>query len=386
MNKICLFITGFVIIALSLLGCSKKYSLKRTEINKSAEWSFYRGGLNAKGAVPESDFSGKLDIVWEFSSNDKPVGPLTIYNDYLIYPGARNKIKFIQSETGKYNGYIKSKGTAQTGLIISDSLGYFAVAAKKSKLKCINLLNRKTVWQKRVKDAAYGSIIIEEKLIVGSSEGRLLALDKSTGEILWVYNCESRLTLPPTFGNNRIWQPGDNGMLFQIDPEDGQEILSVSLSHPIVTTVAFDQFVYVADLGGILYKIDSNDGSVIWQKEIGGSVYGSVSVANDRIYIGHSGGEVLSISTNDGSVLWRYNIIDVITAPLLLVGKYIVFGSKTGEFFSLSAADGSLVEKRKLNGAVSFAPVTDGDNIFVATDKGMITCFGERDDTQGQKQ
>ncbi len=377
---ILLLIVIFIIIA----GCGKKYSLDKDLINISSEWAYYRGDIASSGAVVSAEFGGKLDIIWEFKSNDKPVGPLTIYNGTLIYPGARNRIKFISADSGKYQGYIKPRGVAQTGLVISDSLGYFATAPQKSKLRCVNLLNRKTLWKKEVKDAVGGSIIIEEKIILSSAEGRLFAFDKITGEILWEFKSKQRFTTPPLFDGTAIWQVSEEGTLFAVAPEDGKEIRNVILQNPVVASLVFDRFLYVCDIKGVVYKVDTSDGHIVWQSETDGASWGAAAVSRNSLIIGHSGGEVLSLSVDDGKIQWRFDAVDVVSASVLKVGRYVAFGSKAGDFFLLEASDGSLVEKRKLRGAVSTAPISNGQYIYVATDKGMITCFGVRNDRQKQ--
>ena len=369
-----------LITLISVVGCGKKYSLDRKHVNMSEEWAFYRGDITANGSSENSQYDGNLDILWEFKSNDKPVGPLTIYNGVLIYPGARNRIKFISTDLGKNQGYIKSRGVAQTGMVISDSLGYFAVSPQKSKLRCINLLNRKTLWKKDVKDAVGGSIIIQEKLILSSAEGRVFAFDKITGEILWEFKSKQRFTTPPLFDGNAIWQVSEEGTLFAINLNDGKEIFHVSINHPVGTSIAFDQSVYVTDITGTIYKIDRNDGHIIWQTETGGASWGPATVSGSSLITGHSGGEIFSLSVEDGSIQWRYDVVDVVSAGVLKVGGYVAFGTKRGEFYLLDSSDGSVIEKRELKGLISFPPVTDGKRIFVATDKGMITCFGVRNE------
>ncbi len=367
---------------LTVVGCGKKYKLNRDFVNQSSEWPYYRGNLSADGSIVATEFGGKLDLIWEFKSTDKPVGPLTIYNGVLLYPGARNRIKCISTDVGKYQGYIKARGVAQTGLVISDSIGYFATAPPKSKLRSINLLNKKTLWKKDVKDAVGGSIIIEEKIILSSAEGRLIAFDKMTGEILWQFKSKQRFTTPPLFDGHAVWQVSEEGTLFAINPKDGKEVLQVKLENPVVASIAFNKYLYVCDFYGVVYKVDVSDGQIIWQAKTDGASWGAVAVSDGSLFIGHSGGEILSLSVDDGSVQWRFDAVDIVAAPVLKVGKYVAFGSKKGNFFLLNSSDGTLVEKRKLRGAVSTAPVSDGQYIFVATDKGMITCFGVKNDRQ----
>ncbi len=382
MNSKILFIVS--ISLLMLISCGKKYTLDREMINHSADWPYYRGDLSAQGSIKQADFGGKLDIVWEFKSNDKPVGPLTLYNGMLVYPGSRNRIKFISADSGKYKGYIKPRGVAQTGLVISDSLGYFATAPEKSKLRCVNMLNRKTLWKKDVKDAVGGSIIIEEKIILSSAEGKLIAFDKITGERLWTFKSKERFTTPPLFDGYAIWQVSEEGTLFAVTPKDGKEIFQVRLENPVAASIAYQKSIFVNDITGIVYKIDAQDGRIMWQTETGGSSWGAIAVSESSLILGQSSGEIVSLSVDEGKIIWRYDAIDVVAASVLMVNKYVVFGTKAGDFYLLNLSDGSFIQKRELRGAISTAPVSNGQYVFVATDKGMITCFGVRNNEQEQ--
>ena len=47
-----------------------------------------------------------------------------------------------------------------------------------------------------------------------------------------------------------------------------------------------------------------------------------------------------------------------------------------GDFLALDATDGRVLAKRELGRPIAFSPVTDGDRVFVATESGLVACFG----------
>ncbi|MCK4573431.1 MAG: PQQ-binding-like beta-propeller repeat protein [candidate division Zixibacteria bacterium] len=371
-----------IYVSLTLLlagGCSSKYRLDRDEISRPAAWPYHHGDLASTGAVPDGRFSGKLDILWEFKSNDKPAGPLVIYNDRIVYPGTRHKIKFVDLMTGSKAGQFKSKGEAQTGLVMLDSLGYFAVGPRRSRLKCANFVTGKIMWQRPVKDAAEGSILVDNRLYVSSTEGVLMALDPYSGDLLWRFSASGLLKAPASFGAEKIFQPFDDGLLYALTPE-GKELFHVELDAPLVSPVSIADLVYCADVAGNLYGIDPEDGRIRWRDHIDGPVWASVTVADGRLFVGHTGGELVALEAATGKTLWRYDADEAIVASAVVAGQYVVFGTMGGKVFSLRTADGTLVQERQLSGAVATTPITDGDRVFVATDKGIVTCFGETDD------
>lgn len=378
-NRHC--ITLALLVFLLSAGCKSKYRLNREDLIIEPAWPYYRGDLSSLGAKPQGAFSGKLDILWENRSNDKPAGPLTIYHDRLVYPGARNRIKFFDSNNGDYVGYVKPKGTPQTGLVIKDSLAYFAVGPKRNKLICVNLFNGNKLWERQVKDASGGSIIVGDRLVVGSGEGLLKALNPSSGKLEWQFKAKGKFNLPAAFGSDKLFQPGDNGTLYALSIEDGAELFQVKLEGPLVSPVAVADLVYAADMTGNVYGIDPDQGRIIWNSQIGGPIWTSVAVANGRLYVGHSGGEMVALDATDGDILWRFETAEVVRSSAVVAGDYVAFGTMGGKLFLLNAADGSMADMRQLNGAIVSAPVTDGDRLYVATEKGVIICFGDRNES-----
>lgn len=369
-----------ILIILGLLitsGCSRKFRLPIEDINKANDWPFYHGQLDGQGVVENSDFSGNLDIIWEHKLNDKPAGPLTIYQNRLIYPGTRNRIRFFDKITGHYEGRIKPRGTPRTGVVIQDSLACFAVSPKKSKLRCVNLLNGKTVWKKRVKDVPRGSIIVNDMLIIGLTDGQLNAYRLDTGEEVWKFDTGGRINTPSVFDQGRLFQPVDDGRIIALDIADGSKLFEVQLDKALVSSITIDSYLFAVDIEGNVYKIDVENGNRIWKKEYHLTVWSAPCISKGRLYFGSSNGIVTALDATDGNVIWQFDVVDVIKSSVLINNDYLLFGTMTGDFYSLNISDGSVVAKRKLNGAISTSPVSDGRRVYVATDNGIITCFGD---------
>ncbi len=369
----------FIPILLSLIlaiGCSGKYKAHKEDLSTNSAWPYHRGSLSSPGALPDADFDGKLDVIWQHQSNDKPAGPLTIHQGQLIYPGARNKIRFLQLETGHYSGHIKPKGYVQSGLVAKDSLGFFATGPRKNLLKCINLRKAKRVWDRYILDVASGMLVVDDMLIVGAGAGVLAALEVESGEEVWSFTAESRFHIPPAYSGGLIYQPGDDGIIYALDPDDGSETFRVELDGPLVSPVAIGDLVYVADMSGNVYGLNKSDGERVWQQTLDGPVWTSPAVSEGMLFVGHSGGELVALDAATGDIVWKYSTVDVIRASALVAGQYVIVGTLTGKLYSLNIDDGSLVDQRELKGAISASPLSDGSRVYVATDRGLITCFG----------
>lgn len=375
---IAVFLT--VAMVLFLTACGRKYRLQPDSIGDEHSWACSRGSAAQNGYCDSSAFDGRLNLIWSQGNSGKPAGPLSVHHGALIYPDTRKKVHFYDVETGRHLGRLKAKGVAQTGVAIADSLAFWGVAPRRDGLFGYNLKTSRRQWEKKVKDAYSGPILWDNRLVVSSGEGGLLALELDRGEPAWTFQADQRLTASASFGHGRIFQPADGGWLYAVSADSGQELYRVQLDGPLVSAVAVADRVYVAVMTGQVYALESDDGSVTWKTDLGHPIWTSPAVANGRVFVGHSGGEVVALEASTGLELWRYNAGAVIRSSALVVGDCVVTGTMTGLLVVLKAEDGVLVDSTTLKGPIKASPVSDGRRLLVATEAGKIYCFGESDE------
>lgn len=363
--------------ALVLSSCGRKYKLHRDEISSEGIWPYIHGGLAARGAVGSREFNGQLNVIWEASTRGKPAGPLALYNNTLLFPETRKRIDFYDFYTGRFRGRVKTKGVAQSGVVVQDSLAFFAVSPRRNRLYGLNLLRRKTLWDRPLREAQAGPIIVDNRLLVSSGAGVLNAYSPDDGSQSWQFEADSKLSASASYADNRLFQPADKGVLYALSAETGHELYRVELKGPIVSVVAVDEFVYVADVLGNVYALEPSDGSIVWQRKLSGPIWTSPAVADGRVFIGHSGGEVIALDAAKGTELWRYRAVDVIKASPVVLGRFLVVATLRGRVLVLRVEDGTLVSEAEVDGPIEYSPVTDGKRLIVVTQTGKLVCYGE---------
>jgi len=369
---------ALILILLSLAACSARYRIDRDSLSIPSPWPFARGSVSGLGAVDSGDFPGRLDVIWKTKSGDKPAGPLTIYHGALVYPGTKKKVRFYDLVSGENLGILRTKGIPQTGVVMSDSLAFFCLSPKRNRLYAVDLVNQRVLWRASVKDAAPGSIILSNRLLISSGEGTLIAVDTETGETAWRFTAEGRFVASASAGSGNVFQPSDRSVLHVLSPEDGHEILRVETDGPLVSAVAVADLVYAADVRGHVYAIDPDSGRIIWRVKLEGPIWTTPVVLRDRVFVGHSGGWLVALDAASGRQLWRFETGEVIKASPLALDSYVVVGTMGGRLLLLDASNGRLLAKQQLRGAIAFPPVTDGRRVFVATQLGRIAAFGEQ--------
>ena len=341
-----------------------------------SEWQFHRGDLRASGGLENVVMSGRLKVLWEAGYKSRPAGPLTLYNGALVCPSTKKRIVFFDKISGKYLGKIKTKTPAQTGVTMLDTLAFFSTSPSRNLLRCFNLRNRKEIWRRPVKDATGGTIIVDNRLIVGSTGGFLTALDPQTGRELWRFEADGRLTAPPSYGDGKIFQPADDGSLYAL-ATTGEEIYRAALDEPLISGAVISDLVYVVSMTGKVFGLDPDNGEIVWMTPAGGRIWGAPALHGDRLFIALSSGVVMALDGGTGSILWRYDCGQAIKAPVTVIGRTVVAGTMAGRVLSLDGGDGRLIAEHAVEGAISTAAVTDGSRIYVVTDEGKIICFGD---------
>lgn len=367
-----------VLLAAFTAGCGKTYRMDPNISTNERPWPMSRGGSDADGSLAGS-YAGRLDIIWEEGTNDKPAGPLTVAQEVLVYPSSRKRLKMYALKDGDYLGRFNIKGWPQAGLTVWQALGWYAVGPKKNELRAVDLTRDKQIWEVPLYNSLGGVLFVDDRMVVaGSTEGYLIAHHPSQGNRLWKYETEDyRFSTPPMYTGTCIVQPTDDGTLLIISPDDGSLVGTVELDGPLVASpCAADGFVYAVDMHGLVYCIDLTAREIVWKQATAGPVWTAPAVADGRLFVAPADGILRALDARTGAKLWSVEVASVIGASPIVAGDYVVFGTKTGRMYSLRASDGKVTAMRQFKGAISVGPVTNGTFIYVATDRGEIACLG----------
>lgn len=169
-----------------------------------------------------------------------------------------------------------------------------------------------------------------ERLYVSNDEGRVLAVDANTGDVLW---------------DSEVVKTGKSGSLL-----------------------------------------------LFWRrKEIEGGVSGGPGVGNGLVVAGGRNGEVVALDAETGTERWRARATSEVTATPLIAGDRVIVRSHDGRTFGLDAADGTRrwVFDRgvpALNMRGNGAPVTDGTLVYLGYDDGSVVALRAQDGTEAWSQ
>ncbi|HET7161237.1 MAG TPA: outer membrane protein assembly factor BamB [Rhodanobacteraceae bacterium] len=237
------------------------------------------------------------------------------------------------------------------------------------------------LWSTRIGDGAGRSGVrlqptfADGKLYLISTDGKIEALDASTGKELWKQS---------TRVGGGIWpfkhkKPGPDARY-----AGGPTVLG--------------NLLVVGTLDGHVYALDSATGKELWNAEVDDEVVSPPAIDAGTVYVRTNSGYVYAFDANTGERKWLYDQANVPllslrgNGPLLAAHGVVMFGSDDGNIVSLRSDTGAVqwnipitkglgrTDIQKLNDADDTLQL-DGNILYATAYHGDLTAI---DATQGQ--
>lgn len=200
---------------------------------------------------------------------------------------------------------------------------------------------------------------------VGSFDYNVYALDATTGEQIWSFLTESFVESTPTFADGVLYFGSFDNKTYALDATTGLQIWSFETGHDLCVqsspTVA-NGMVYIGSsyagtLHGAIFALNVIDGSLVWDYETDGLVFGAPVVVGDILYVG---------SSYMGPVPTEFSPE---TFAVVLTGL-------RGNVYALDATTGTLVWNYSTGGAMYSSPAVVDEVLYVGSMDSNVYAFG----------
>lgn len=140
------------------------------------------------------------------------------------------------------------------------------------------------------------------RLYVTSYNGRLLALEATTGEILW--ERESSSYLSPILVGDYLFTVTEDSHVLALDALSGRVLWeSAALEGRSLTAPVFvDGHIALGDYEGYVHLLDARTGEIVGRREVGDTISLPLLAGEQRIYVMDNDGELdaYRLTSNDG--------------------------------------------------------------------------------------
>lgn len=384
-------LTRYTIYLISLLllgGCSSMDPLKLLEdepnVDPPAELVELKNSISVRKLWSTSIGSG--------SESDR-VKLVPFVDGGRVYVANREGyIKALDSSNGRVIWSVEKEGLEMSGGPGAGE-GLVLVGTSNGEVLALSQQNGSEVWRSRVSSevlsvpkAALGMVIVH------TVDGKLYALNVSDGKVAWMYDRSIPvLTLhgnsSPVISGSKVICGFANGKLIAFDIESGQQHWEATIAVPTGRSelerivdidgdpVVQGGVVYVATYQGQLAAVDERSGGVAWRRKL--SSYAGLGADFEYLYVSDDEDNVWAIDPNNSSSMWKQAKLNnrKLTAPAVL-GKYIVVGDFEGYLHWLSPEDGKMLARSRVGSSpISTPPVIDGKVAYVLGDGGELAAI-----------
>jgi outer membrane protein assembly factor BamB len=215
-------------------------------------------------------------------------------------------------------------------------------------------------------------ILVGDRLFLTTNDGRVVALDRENGKVVWTRDMGYLAASSPAYGDKRIYvtilerERGVRaGRVTALRARDGKLVWSRPLASRSESSPLYDDGrVYFGAEDGSVYAMRAKDGSVSWKFQAGGAVKGGLALADGKLYFGAYGGSAYALWQRNGSVAWSTGTSganfglsagNFYATPAVAFGRVFI-GNTDGNMYSFSSETGELAWRRGTGSYVYASP------------------------------
>jgi len=346
-----------------------------------------------------------------FTVHDKDTGelisnPVGSKTHFWVYTLVNTWVRAADAESGAFIAQFNMHSDTANEPVFFGNTVYAASVDGNIHCRSLTNSNFSTEWTHAIPAEPAGAFGVEdEHICIGTTDHRIFALDKETGNESWRWSCPDQeerarqFFSTPLESNGRVYVGAASGKLYCVDAASGNlvwefETGSWIRSRPLVIGTT----VYVADMDGMLYAVEDlgNTYQVVWSTKLNAHGFTADLVGNaDRLLVSGKDLILYSVSPDNGKVQWQQGILDgtwidgefyaagwtpgFMTSPTV-VDDVMYVGGPDGFVNAVDVDTGEEIWRHEIGGhLMSAAPVvaegkvfigqTSGDGLFFALDK-----------------
>jgi eukaryotic-like serine/threonine-protein kinase len=254
-------------------------------------------------------------------------------------------------------------------------------------------------WQVRTGGAVRSSpAVTTTHVFVGSGDGKLYALDRSTGEVTWSFNAGGSVDASPAVAQGLVVAATLAGRIFAVDEGSGRLRWSLQTgpalpantspaggwdlwaSSPVIVGSA----IIIGGPDGGVYSLDLATGRQRWRAQINGRVRATPAVHNGFVVVGSWGGRIYALDLRTGSERWVHrtegDTLDskkfgfdrrAVQSSAAIADGSVYVGSRDGAVYALDLATGKRRWRVSHRGSwVIGSPTVHASKVFAGSSDG----------------
>lgn len=222
------------------------------------------------------------------------------------------------------------------------------------------------------------------KIFVGSIGKKFHCIDQSSGQEIWNYDTSDEVTSPAALTKDKVVFVTKEPSLFCLDQNTGDQIWTFKPSGQISIPTVDTDYVYfcVGSPQNEFYKLNLNDGEIIWAKSIGSSSRGCPAFFGTNLVLGCADGTLKLIDIDTGKQTSSIQTSGSITTSIVVVENQLFFSTYEGKMHCHDMMTGKEKWVKNIGTNQESSPSIWRNNIYFGANDGYFYCLDARNGVQ----
>jgi outer membrane protein assembly factor BamB len=321
-------------------------------------------GHPATGATPSRGLAPfPLEPRWIGSLPEPLIGP-PVFDDEHAYIGLRSG-KLLAASLG--DGAIRWTADVEPPFVVAAGPAG-AIVANGSTVRAFDASAGRMIWSVQLTSPALAVGLHGDRMIVGTTDGDLIALHTADGRPVWRQAIGGRLGANPVISGDRVVVSLDDGRVACLNLADGATAWTRRLTGRPARVHVSGRHVYVGTSDNFFYCLGLETGDRAWRWRTGADIVGEAVTDERRVFFLSLDNVLRALDARHGAQRWKRLLpFRPIGAPTL-VGETIVVAGQSARLLGFRVGDGAAVgqfDAAAELAAPPYAVTVDGGHDFV---------------------
>lgn len=365
------------------------FQMAASQISQS-DWYLFRGKSDLSGRY-DGDLPAAPQLLWSVSTGVRTKSSPVVSDGTVFFGNDRGTLTAVSAD-GKVKWRFEDGSLLEAPpLVFTNKV---IIGSNEGNLKAIDKVTGKLIWTYKTDNQISGSANVwvsgsRAGIVVGSYDYYLHCVDPKTGKALWKVETDNYVNGAPAIQDGKIIFGGCDGIVRVVDPLTGQQKDTINIGVYMASSPSlFGDFAYIGDYDGNKYCINIQAGNKKWTipgTAETGSVLAIPAVDGKNVIIGSEDKYLYCYSAADGKLVWRYRTNGRITGSAVVTRDKVLFAGVDGNVNILNLTTGKKLWSFNAGSSISSSPAVSSGKFYVLTDDGRLLAFGSKPATSNIK-
>jgi len=348
-----------------------------------SDWSLFRGSADLSGRY-DSELPASPKLLWSISTGTRTQSSPVISEGMAYFGNDKGTINAVGPDGKIKWRYFANSAIDAAPLVYGKKIIF---GTNEGFLIALDKYSGSLLWSYVTDNQIAGSANVwkvgsKAGIIVGSYDYYLHCVNPETGKRQWQVETENYINGTPAILNGKIVFGGCDGMIRVVDPVTGTQKDTVDIGVYIAASPALSgDLAYFGDYDGNIYCLNIRTKKMIWHimpGENSGSIMAIPAVGFNSVVIGSEDRYLYCYNATDGKLKWKFRTNGRITSSAVITSTEVLFGSMDGNIYILRLNDGKKLWSFNTGTPISSSPAVIKGKFFIVTDDGRLLSFGEK--------